>query len=600
MPPLIKQTVAGAVVNNRNIATDLTANIVNGILFKANQLYNYGKSGSYPWGLPDGSMAYISDTGQQSCKTVLEAIEGGPVCILGVLIEPDGNGDYIYTVNYHLVDTQGNITGDMKTWEYNEGAETYPTLTIDKLSEESPYYPIIPIRLDNVNLAEEIGAEYYAEIKKACNYLSIDLQSLYDDINSQDTDNPPEDMYILMGVSISNNTPRTNEYLYRYFESMYGSSVVTKVEYDYWGNTTDKTTQAPQNTVVIKDSQFHSELSWSYITSTVENKTGTSGTYTVEYVSNAGRVDHGDWVESTDGVRVSWQRNGTQRITFLVHGLVYRSKVAGDHWVSKDCMNAFGDPDDPENGEVFIVPLRKDICVAMGAIKAHDLMYESIRLHVNDEYSYKVKWYQTGFGQLFVLVVAIAVSVIFQQWQTLSWATAAATAGLVLQQVIIAMVLQPVMAILVQDVLGEELALLVTAIMMAYGMSVGMDAATGSLVVSTAPSIASVATASMQLYTGLKSLDFQEDMEDLAKEQEAVQELLKDQAEEEMQTAIDVNMVSNMISNDPYHLMEPSSFVQRMLDEGKEPLLINKVAQNYTRVATYTDKPSSMIRLDVY
>ena len=601
MPPLIKQTVASAVINNRNIGSDITANLVNGVLFKANQLYRYAQSGSYHWGLPNDEMTYIDGTSKDNCKSVLEQVEGSPVYISSVVIEPDGLGNYVYTVSYYLLDSALNITGELKEWKYNEGTEVYPTLTIDKLQGASSYYPIIPIRLNSVNLLEKDGYPYKADIRRATRYLGIDANSLYEDINSQDnTDNPPEDMYVLLGVSLSNDTPRTNEYLFRYFEHMYGSSVVTEEEYDYWGNLVSSTTQAPANTVVIKDTQFHAEISWSYITSQVTSDTGTKGAYSITYESNLGRVDHIEWLESTGGVIISWQRTATQRIQYRVHGLVYRSLVLGSQWVSKDCINAFEDPDDPENGEVFIIPLRKDICEEMGSIKSHDLIYESIRLHVNDRYSYKVKWYQTGFGQIFTLVVAVVISVAFQQWQAGSALLTAATAGLILQQVMVALILQPVIATLTQDVLGEELALLVTAIVTAYALNIGVTESGSLVVATTTPTITSISQASLQLIKGIETLDFEAEFEDLSQEQQEVAKLLEVQADEEMQTALDVSLVQNMISNDPYNLMQANNFVTQSRWDIEKPLLLKETTAKYTRVSQFTDIPSSMIRLDVY
>lgn len=599
MPTLVKQTVASAVINNRNIGPDITANLVNGVLFKANQLYNYAKNGSYPWGLPNSEMAYLNGTSKDACKAVIEQVEGRPIQINSLVIEPDGRGNYTYTVNYYLLDSSLNVTGAPKVWTYNEGTEVYPTLTLDKVEAASPYYPIIPIRIGNRNLAESgSNYKYASDIKKACRYLQIDTDSLYKDINSQDTDNPPEDMYVLMGVSLGSNTPRTKEYLFRYFQHMYASSAVTKKEYDYWNNLKSKTTQAPANTVVIKDAQFHAEISWSYITHTVENVSGNTG-YLVQYLPFEGRVDHDDWVESTGGIKVSWQHTKTQRITYLVHGLVYRNAV-GRRWVSKDCMNAFENPNDPENGEVFIIPLRKDICKEMGSIKSHDLMYEAIRLHVNDVYSYRVKWYQTGFGKIFTLIVAVAVSVISQQWQAGAAIMSAATAGLIVQNVIIALVLQPIFTILVEDVFGEELALLVTAIVTVFALNAGVTD-TGSLAVSAStPTLSSVANASLNLYKGLETLNFEEELEALTEEQDELNQLIEDQAEQEMQSAINTDLVTSMISNDPYSLMGAHDYVERSRWEIQKPMLLRQATEKYTKVAQFTDIPSSMIRLDIY
>ncbi|AUR97954.1 TMhelix containing protein [Vibrio phage 1.245.O._10N.261.54.C7] len=602
MPPLTKQTVASAVINNRNIGSDITANIVNGILFKANQFYNYAKNGNYHWGLPEGESSHTSAMAKSNCKTVLESVEGKPVYVSSVLIEPDGIGNYVYTVKYYLLDSQLNITGSELEWIYNEGTGTYPTLTLDKIEQVSPYYPIIPVRLNNVNLAAQEGYEHASDIRKACRFLDLDVDTLYEDIDSQqeeDSSNPPEDMYVVMGTSISANTQRTNEYLFRYFQHMYGETKGSEADYLYWKENQETSEMPPSTTVTIKDSQYHATVAWDYINHEVTNETGKKGTYLVQYVSNTGRIDHGDWVESTSGVKVSYQFSSTQRLTYLVRGLVYRNLVTGNNWVSKDCDNAFGDPDDPENGEVFIIPLRRDICKQMGAIRSHDLLYEAIRLHVNDEYSYKVKWYQTGFGRIFALVVAVAISVIFQQWQAGAAIMTAVTAGLIIQNVIVAILLQPLFTVLVQDVFGEELALLVTALVTVFGVGVGFS--DGALAIAaTVPNISSIANATMNLYTGLKSLDFEAELASLTEQQEELTELLDAQYEEEMQQAIDVNLVTNMISNDPFNIMSASSFVSQTRWEIDKPLLLTKTTEHFTKMSQYNDLPNSTIRLDVY
>ncbi|AUR97286.1 TMhelix containing protein [Vibrio phage 1.238.A._10N.261.52.F10] len=602
MPPLTKQTVASAVINNRNIGSDITANIVNGILFKANQFYNYAKNGNYHWGLPEGESSHTSAMAKSNCKTVLESVEGKPVYVSSVLIEPDGIGNYVYTVKYYLLDSRLNITGSELEWIYNEGTGTYPTLTLDKIEQVSPYYPIIPVRLNNVNLAAQEGYEHASDIRKACRFLDLDVDTLYEDIDSQqeeDSSNPPEDMYVVMGTSISANTQRTNEYLFRYFQHMYGETKGSEADYLYWKENQETSEMPPSTTVTIKDSQYHATVAWDYINHEVTNETGKKGTYLVQYVSNTGRIDHGDWVESTSGVKVSYQFSSTQRLTYLVRGLVYRNLVTGNNWVSKDCDNAFGDPDDPENGEVFIIPLRRDICKQMGAIRSHDLLYEAIRLHVNDEYSYKVKWYQTGFGRIFALVVAVAISVIFQQWQAGAAIMTAVTAGLIIQNVIVAILLQPLLTVLVQDVFGEELALLVTALVTVFGVGVGFS--DGALAIAaTAPNISSIANATMNLYTGLKSLDFEAELASLTEQQEELTELLDAQYEEEMQQAIDVNLVTNMISNDPFNIMSASSFVSQTRWEIDKPLLLTKTTEHFTKMSQYNDLPNSTIRLDVY
>lgn len=621
MPPLVKQTVASAVINNRNIGSDLVANIVNGILFKANAFYNYAKSGTYPWGLPDGETSYLSTSAYSNVKVVIQSETGKKIYLNYVTLRPTGS-DYLYEATYFVLDNQGNLTGSAIPWSYNEGTEVYPSLTLGTLKQTSPYYPIIPIRKGQKNLAEEPEQDDYVPIRQAANYLGINLTDIYDNINEQQeesSENPPEDMYVVMGVSVSSDSLRSKEYLFRYFSQMYGESEITEEDYLYWegnqevstyesnggsGSSDMNRTPPPQNTVTIKDLSYHQELGYNYIsTSTNTGSIAPKGEYVVTHdaTSSSGRFTQNGSMYSTRSLYVHYQISKNQYITYQVKGLVYRSKVQ-NNWVSVDIYDAFNDPDGGDTGEIFIVPLRQDITRQMGSIRSHDLMYDAIRLIVLDHDSYKVKWYQTGFGQLFVLVVAVVVSVVFQQWQAGAAIMTAATAGMVVSQVIIALVMKPLLTILLEDIAGEKLAILITALVMIYAPTLVTDSAgalTGSIAVAS-PTVYSVASATMTTVTSIGAMRTESALEDIQAEFAELNELIKIQQDESAQTAINVNMISNSISNDPYSIMTPSGFSSKAKYEVRLPTMVQMTTEYYVKTQQKVDKPDSMIRLDVY
>lgn len=615
--PVVRQTAVSAIAANRNIAECLIANISQGILFNANRLYRYGASGNYHWGLPEGSQSVIPPNVRDNVELVLTNELQKPIYLTSVYVSPDGDGDYIYHAEYYFYKKNGEVDDTLQTWEYNESTEVYPILTLGEVPEESNYYPIIPIRLNKQNLAQRKpldhpeGEPWYEhdhakDIRKAAGMLDLKLDDMYDSINEQVKDagrNPPEDMYILLGVSVSADTPRTNEYLFKYFSALHLESRIKQEDYDYWkaNHSTDgKDVIAPENKVTIKDSQYHATIGWDFINKNVF--TGSDkpvGTFSVAYDKYLGRVDNEGRQESAQLLYVRHQITENQYVELKIQGLVHRNLVVSKKWVSIDLENAFEDPEGATDGECFIIPLRLDICKEMGPIKSHDLMYEAIRLLTCDEDYHVVKWYQSGFFKFLVLVVAVVVSVWFPPAGVAAWSFAAV--GYALLNVAISMLVMPLIMKGLSDVLGEELALLVVVIATLFG--VGLSDAGGSISITTsAPTLASAffaTTLTISGTLGLKSIDLQEEMKLIEEEHKELLKLMDVLYEEEFKSAVDTNEMINLISDDPYGIMGASNYVTMTRMAMDKPRLLTKTTELFTQVKKSTDIPDSYIRLGV-
>lgn len=599
MPPIMKQTVCASVVQNRNIGKDITANLVNGILWKAKGLYNFALTDEYPWGLPDGTGTTITSTKSSTVKACIVDDIGAPVYMGYVDILSMQDGTYTYKANYWLLDNTGKIKGDEQLWTYNTGAGTYPTLSISGSNQNTPYYPIIPIRTGNSYLADDATDPHYYPVRKALRYLGIDSHDIYDGLKESESENgesAPNDIYVMLGVSLSRNSARTKEYLFRFFKKMFGTSSVTEQDYAYWNENQKGLTTPPQNTLLIRESTYHQEMAWDYITQTIKSgSVGSVGSYKRVYEQNTGSdLSNENYNYFAQGIRLQHQINASQYEEIVVHGLTCQFKVVNKDWVGVTLADAFENPSDPEDGKAFIIPLRRDICNDMGNLRAHDLMYEAIRMYSLDDYTYEVEWYQTGFFKIFTIVLAVALTVLQQYWAT-GILTAAATAGIVAQTVLASLVFTAITPML-QDILGQELALLVSVLATAFGTSMNFSGS-GSLIATSSPSTYSIVSAATQGVSGYKGIQYADELEALSTELEGIQEELDELYAEERQSMYDVSMVMSGVESDPYALLEPSTFVTRALIEPTVPTLITSTTELFVEVATDLDTTKTVINL---
>ncbi len=236
--------------------------------------------------------------------------------------------------------------------------------------------------------------------------------------------------------------------------------------------------------------------------------------------------------------------------------------------------------DDDDVAACFVIPLRQDIVKSMGPIKTHDLMYESIRLVCNDKYKQSLEWYESGFFQVFTVIVAVVITIYNAPAGTAI--LSAAMASLVVQQIVIQVVLSYAISTLVEDITSEELAMLVAALATLY---------TGGF------STSSFVNASVNAASTAVELVYEELAEDIADEIEDYSDLLEDVYDEQSDTAYDQALVLNMIDSDSYNINAAHDYVKMFAYNTKGATLIRDYTSNFVSVMQYTDRPSSYIYL---
>lgn len=625
MPPLVQQTVQVAVRDNRNIGKDIMANLVNGVLWKVRGLHNWASiEGNYPWGLPNGTMADIVMPKDVTVKNAVSADVGYPVHLGFIRIEPTGSS-FTYYVEYWKISPYGEIKGEPDLWTYDTAEGTYPTLDIAKRDQVTPYLPIIPVRINNEYMDE---SEDKQPIDRAMNYLGLDMQSLCNDMRDSEeeagSDNMPDDSYVVLAASLTRDTERTNEYLFRFFRRMYGESKITIADHEYWLNnknpdddTYDGSTSStqdvhtstlpPMNEMTIADARYKQTLQWNYIThrlydGSLEGKK--RGEHAIRFVRRTERKydkdDDSHYKVTYSDVIISKQVTPTQVEEYTVTGLYSSFDVVNRSTVGVSLESVL---DDPDNLEVpFLIPLRDDILRDMGNIKGHDLIYESVWLMGMHHDKYKVKWYQRGIFKIVMIVATVAVGFI------IGGPAGAITA---LKAVMIGMVINTLFMPMLQDIFGEELALVIAAIATAVGagfdFSSFAESATGTMAeittaVATATTVAgvsvvSLASAAQMLYGGFKGMELADEMEDLQVASADLTEDLEKMGDEQRQKAYDVGITMAGISNDSWNIMDPNQYVSNVLREPNKPLMSPLYVSKYVDASLHLDIPKTVLNL---
>lgn len=582
VPSILTQTVKGAIAQNTNIADDLITNLVNGIGFKVNQLYNYASSGNYPWGLPEGTHYTYSATMPTKLRIIIERELNNPIHIThNTLTIDDTNDHIIYTVKYYLKDYLGVVDESIEyLWTYDESTGIYPILDLEleDIQDKSPYYPIIPIRVNGEYLVGT-GVEHDSSITKACKYLGIAVDSMIEAMSEQleSSTNPVEDAYIVLGTEVTDSTEVGMNYLYTFFEHQLSVSAVSKEAYTSWADSPKQAnTIPPYNIIQLKDSNYKMELSWLYIEESIEEgEIGTIGTHETKLVSGSNHYIGNSLTTyySRDKLKLRKQISSTQYSEITVVGLTHSNWAVGKE-IRTTLSDAF---DDEDVAPSFIIPLRKDLIKRLGPINTHDLMYTSIRMVLNDKLKVRLKWYQTGLFRFAMMVVAVAISLWNPVVGAFVFSATAITSAII--SLIVTQVILPIVLANLSDVLGEELALIV------------------SLLVSYFAFDASAFTLGVQATSGAMNLYYAADSEKLMDAMDEVNDALEDVYDTLRETDRDVSYAKEFSTGENFALTDASKYVDIFKRETHAPLMSPLSVTYYTDVMRYLNQPDSIIRL---
>lgn len=263
------------------------------------------------------------------------------------------------------------------------------------------YYPIIPIRLDNVMVREgEPGMDQLAPsvakgYKKA---FGQDIGELFDQLE----DNPDLDeidfVYIMFGVPINTTSREARAYLYTFFNDLYLRDEA-QVGANLRGITISTDNFMPVSGGGYK--KLSMTVRWRSITKST--KSGLAFTGAGPGDCNQMPFSEGDLKH----MRFRRQMTDNTYDEVVVYELSHYNHVYNGVAVELDCDDEWGT--DELSG--FLIPLSHDVVRKTSLVTKNQLAMDATHLVINSYKVVKKKWYQTGIFKVFLVIAAIALAV---------------------------------------------------------------------------------------------------------------------------------------------------------------------------------------------
>ena len=504
-----------------------------------------------------------------------------------------------YYVNYYELDDKKEIVGELQYWRYEEDLGIYPDLDIPADEEQltSRYYPIVPLRQDSVDLTDVATRNEgeYKSSKQCLKYLGIDIDELVSGVNESPDIDDVDHAYVMLGVDLASNVTESKEYLFNFFNRQRASTTHTKSDYEYWLKW-EQAGPSPITTLKIQDANFNVEISWAYIENTpITGSIGEVGTVTVEQTE----VPNPDGYEYTTPIQYLHIRKQVTTNTYFeieIAGLLHKNYIYGANAVVTDAKDAFDEENELQN---FIIPLDAYLSRDLGTIKAHDLIYDAVRIVFNTRIRTKLKWYQTTAFKIIITIIAIVYAVWTGDYgDAMTLIGMLEVAAITIVKMIISNLLMGAITQMLTDVIGEELALLVAIVATMAGM--GFTAEGFSF---TGTNAATVYAGVTQAIGGMGSIYFTSEMEKLQEEMVTLKEE-REEFEELYSNNLDDPLSVLGLGSDytyTYDVVKdsPSYYYTRTIHAGNISTLVLSGAKHYVDSQVRLDLPHSPIRTRV-
>jgi len=400
----------------------------------------------------------------------------------------------------------------------------------------NPYYPVVVLRRDNVDLFTPADAETitYTTSQKLLDIYGLNATDLADSINQNEGIDSIDHAYLVSGINLNTDKQSGLRYLIEYFD--YISDVTNEPPLPSVVTTGNRSLNIYRdvalrvgvsygvNSVKILEGGLDSSMYWSSITKElIQGKIGTTG-FVKSKIDIVGNVEL---------ITFSHQIDQNTYRQIKIYGLKHINSIYQQHTVVttlKDLVE-----NDDENS--FIIPLNSLVVNSLDVFTKSALFYAAPHLVFYSYDRVKLKWYQTSLFKVFMIVLAIVVFV-FTGIEIYSiyaaaiatgatvgvalWAVSVYIINLVLTNVVLSYAFKYVI-----KVLGTEFAFL-AAIMAFASAAYGNFAGVESLAATWASEL-------MMLSTGISKAiteSMAEDLEDLLKEASIFEAEAKDLMDE--------------------------------------------------------------------
>jgi hypothetical protein len=314
--------------------------------------------------------------------------------------------------------------GQIGYWLYQAHAGTYPA--VDALHNplytgNGSYFPFGYFRFAKVSGLADKTSNWYKHSKKMMNYVNLDYDQVTEAIHANPDIDQVEQAMLMVAVPAVTSDPTEQRYLFDYFTQM-----LDLTENKVGGHIQDMLNGSRAATnIVIQDARFKMALGYSHIyKKIVHGNIGSVGSYTSGLGSDTQVVTG---INTEDGGPVNWST--AQQSHFYRHQIsetqYQEIRVTGlkmTYYIFEQ-YTTVGDENDP----ILLIPIDRSISKRYSIPERETLYARSLHYVFNSRVITKIKWYQTGFFKILMVIVAIVIAFFSEQWQLVGAALAAGT-----------------------------------------------------------------------------------------------------------------------------------------------------------------------------
>tara|TARA_R110000744_G_scaffold87543_1_gene170922 strand:- start:15141 stop:17288 length:2148 start_codon:yes stop_codon:yes gene_type:complete len=369
----------------------------------------------------------------------------------------------------------GETTEKEFEWTYEIGSGVYSELEDSNgVPDSNPYYPIVPIRLDNKDMSGQSGTDREKRIvrdtdlfktsKIMLKKLTLDIESIGTSINNNENVVNIDNVFFGVKVDIRDDTPIVTEYLGRYFYSLHQANGNTKDLFDTWKEGTKGRTP-PSVNIVIQEGLFKQSINYLYTETDLEDGTLEAPEVTFKILDRAPVVkllgiSLFEYEQSY--VTYRYQESKGKIRTITVHGLmtvdfIYRTETI-DINLKDSAVKADGD-----DSSKMMIPIHRGVVRNMRLPERNKLFHSAMYLTVQTHDKRKQKWYETSLFKWIVIIIAVVITV-------LTGGTGVAAIGLALGT---GLAVSIIIYITLMLVIGEVMKFLAEAVISIFGPEVG-------------------------------------------------------------------------------------------------------------------------------
>lgn len=366
-----------------------------------------------------------------------------------------------YDVDKLYSQTCYTVGGVIKYWAYEVGSGLYPTIDNVDISEGAigEFFPTVYFRHRKTSLMVDKSTPAYKTSKKLMNKLGMSFEDMGTQINENPDIADVVTAMLVMAVPAESTDPACARYLFDFFERAFN---LAEVKYNNAAEEAlDTIAERPSNYSVgnirIADGVSAVSIGIPKIRRRVrQGKACKKGEHTTvittemnPYTVNKGGSPFSIFRPVTVH-NYKYQISANTYVEVSVFGMGITWEIAGGYVKQGDGTSGY-----------LLIPIDKTISENYSIAKRERLYAFSLNMVFHSVVITKIKWYQTGIFQIFMIIVAVVITVVSLGGAAPLLAAAIATGSVLAVAIAVATI---VLDLLIQYAIGQLIKLFVKAI----------------------------------------------------------------------------------------------------------------------------------------